>query len=178
MEEIKDFINSIKGFYKLKIYTPIIFTIVFLVQIIEVISEDIEQLYKVALIVFNLIPIVSSSLIYIFGQKIRIEINKLSESLNQDVGLNNEDESIISEEEKRIFIKNHKKFSNTLSCFVICCFLMLLISSLRYLTEISGVLIVIAQGFLIITTISLYIISVISFNIIIEYLKKISLKFN
>lgn len=178
MKEIKDFINSIKGLYKLKIYIPIIFVIVFLVQIIEVISEDIDYLYKVAIIVFNLILIVSTLLIYIFGQKSRIEINKLSKSLNQDCCFNNEDESTISKEETSIFIKNHKKFSNALSYFVICCFLMLLISSLRYLTEISGVLIVTVQGFFIIITISLFIISVINFKIIIEYLKKISAKFD
>ncbi|MBI9010126.1 MAG: hypothetical protein JEZ05_08840 [Tenericutes bacterium] len=178
MKEIKDFINSIKGFYKIKIYTPIIFTIVFLVQIIEVIREDIDQLYKVAIIVFNLILITSTLLIYIFGQKSRIEINKLSVSLNEDEGFNNEGESLISKEETCIFIKDHKKFSNAFSYFVICSLLMLLISSLRYLTEISGVLIVIIQGFLITTAISLFIISVVKFKIIIEYLKKISVKFN
>ena len=178
MKEIKDFINSIKGFYKLKIYIPIIFVIVFSVQIVEVIGEDIDYLYKVAIIVFNLILIVSTLLIYIFGQKSRIEINKLSKSLNQDYCLNNEDESAISKEETSIFIKNHKKFSNALSYFVICCFLMLLNSSLIYLTEISGVLIVTVQGFFIIITISLFIISVINFKIIIEYLKKISAKFD
>ena len=178
MKEIKDFINSIKGFYKLKIYIPIIFVIVFLVQIVEVIGEDIDHLYKVAIIVFNLILIVSTLLIYIFGQKSRIEINKLSKFLNQDYCLNNEDESVISKEETSIFIKNHKKFSNAFSYFVICCFLMLLNSSLIYLTEISGVLIVTVQGFFIIITISLFIISVINFKIIIEYLKKISAKFD
>ena len=178
MKEIKDFINSIKGFYKLKIYTPIILTIIFLVQIIEVISDDMDQLFKVAIIVFNLILIVSTLLVYVFGQKNRVEINKLSISLNQDDGLNSEGESTISKEETCIFIKRHKKFSNTLSYFVICCFLMLLISSLRYLTEISAGLIVIIQGFLIITTIYLFIISVINFKIIFEYLKKISVKFD
>jgi cell division protein FtsL len=178
MKEIKDFINSIKGFYKIKIYTPIIFTIVFLLQIIEVINEDLDQLYKVAIIVFNLILIASTLLIYIIGQKSRIEINKLSVSLNRNEGFDNESESLISKEETCIFIKEHKKFSNAISYFVICIFLMLLISSLRYLTQISGVLIVIIQGFLIITNISLFIISVIKFKIIFEQLKKILVKFD
>lgn len=178
MKEIKDFINSIKWFYKIRIYTPIIFAIGFLVQIMDVISEDIDQLYKVAIIVSNLIFIASTLLIYIFGQKSRIEVNKLSVFLNQDECFDNEVDSLISKEETSIFIKEHKKFSNTVSYFVICCFLMLLISSLRYLTEISGLLIVIVQGFFIVITISLFIISVIKFKKTFDYLKKISVKFD